>query len=568
MPPVCSLCFPYLKSDTEKEFDLAIGKGKMFWIGYMVCDPKIFEKRNDLYDLHVNEICAMNFDDLPVMYNHNKQRKPLGKILLSWHDHKFPNSLFGVAFLAAITNKAILETPAGVTLFGDSCPSLSTLKSDRKKTVEVSITYCGARKGCVGMFVTKERIREKCALFGLFANNLHKQNKNEICASYVTMSQSLSLEEILVNLPGEQYEAVKKHLKGNREALENITEKAETLNDAVGLLSDFMGNMITTRLALEKNSTSELAKKRRNDFQMMKERGIFDGKCSDIEATSEMLEYCKEYFDGHDDKNEVTTKVYDMFQQKFPQLTNKLPVDDSSDTISTIDAAFNILDEEMKRKETQNLLKREKNAIERAKYMDVAKKQLKSMQNVSKKDISKDNNKEMDTEMSLEKFMQKCGIVSVEDRPSKKRKIVEEKPVEEDEDFIKYAMKKEQERTETENRYHQYVKEYREEKVAKQTERQKQLDAVVDSFPRINKLIESFPDFSILQDLAAKIPKMVELLDTKEKKSEEIVSERASQFDQMPQPHDLQRPTQQPETVDASLKMKETKNVETVLFDM
>ena len=565
MPPVCSLCFPYLKFDTEKEFNLAVEKGSMFWIGYMVCDPKIFEKRSDMYDLHVNEICAMNFDDLPVMYNHKKQRKPLGKILLSWHDHKFPNSLFGVAFLAAITNKAILETPASVTLFGDSCPSLSTLKSDRKKTVEVSITYCGARKGCVGMFVSQERIREKCALFGLFANNLYKQNENEICASYLTMSQSLSLEEILVNLPSEQYEAVKKHLKSNREALENITEKAETMNDAVGLLSDFMGNMITTRLALEKNSTSELAKKRRNDFEMMKERGIFDGKCSDIDATREMLEYCKEYFD---DKNEVTTKVYDMFQQKFPQLTNKLPVGDSSDTISTIDAAFNILDEEMKRKETQNLLKREKNAIERAKYMDVAKKQLKSVQNMSKKDISKVDDKETDREMSLEKFMQKCGMVSLEDRPSKKRKIAEEKHTEEDEDFIKYAMKKEQERIETENRYHQYVKQYQEEKVAKQNERQRQLDAVVESFPRINKLIESFPDFTMLHDLAKKIPKMVELLDTTEKKSEDIVSERPSHSDQVPQTHDLQRPTQKPETVDASLPLKETKNVDTVLFDM
>lgn len=564
MPPLCSFCFPHVKSDSEKEFELAIEKGKMFWIGYMVCDPKLFEKRNDLYDLHVNEICEMNFDDLPVMYNHNKQRKPLGNIVLSWHDHKFPNSLFGVAFLAVITNKAILETPASVTLFGDSCPSLSTLKSDRKKTIEVSITYCGARKGCVGMFVTGERIKEKCGLFGLFENNVYKQNDNEICASYLNMSQSVSLEEILIKLPSEQYEAVKTHLQNNRDALENITEKAEMLNDAVGLLSDFMGNMINTRLALEKDSNSDLANKRRNDFQMMKDRGIFDGKCSDIEATRDMLAYCKEYF--NDDKNNITTKVYDMFQKKFPQLTNKFPVENSSDTFSTIDAAFNILDEEMKRKETQSILKREKNAIERSKYMDVAKNQLKSMQNLSKKDISKNKRTETDQEMSLEKFMQKCGIVRTDDEPSKKRRRAEEKPeADEEEEFLEYALKKEQERKEAENRYHQYMKEYRDVKLAKKTERQKQLDAVVESFPKLNKLIETFPDFTILQDLSNKIPKIVEMLDKKENKSCE--TERASDIsDKIVQRENIQTP--QHETVDASLSLKETKNVDTVLFDM
>lgn len=567
MPPLCSLCFPHVNCDTEKNFNLAMEKGKMFWIGYMVCDPKVFEKRDDVYDLHVNEICAMNFDDLPVIYNHNKQRKPLGKIIISWHDHEFPNSYFGVAFLAVITNKAILETPAGITLFGDSCPSLSTLKSDRKKTIEVSVTYCGARKGCVGMFVTKERLKEKCELFGLFSNKCYKQNDMEIRASYLNMSQSLSLEEILVGLPSEHYEAVKEHLKNNRDALEHITEKAETLNDAVGLLSDFMGNMINTRLALEKSSNSDLAKKRRNDFQMMKDRGIFDGKCSDTEAIREMLEYCKEYFDGHDDKNEVATRVYDMFQKKFPQLTNKLPVDDA-DTMTTIDAAFNILDEEMRRKETQNLLKREKNSIERAKYMDVAKRQLKSLQNLSKKDISKNEITDTDKEMSLETFMQKCGIRHVDDAPSKKRKRVEEKPeeVEEDEEFMKYAMKKESERKEAETRYRQYMKEYHEEKQAKQNERQKQLDAVVDSFPRINKLIESFPDFTLLQDLAKKIPKMVQLLDTKEKKD---ALESGSHSESMQQQQDIPTPMQKHETVDASMSSKETStNVEKVLFEM
>lgn len=110
------------------------------------------------------------------------------------------------------------------------------------------------------------------------------------------------------------------------------------------------------------------------------------------------------------------------------------------------------------------------------------------------------------------------------------------------------------------------MKEYHEEKQAKQNERQKQLDAVVDSFPRINKLIESFPDFTLLQDLAKKIPKMVQLLDTKEKKD---ALESGSHSESMQQQQDIPTPMQKHETVDASMSSKETStNVEKVLFEM
>lgn len=569
MPPFCQRCFPSPDRDIENEFQHAKGIGKMFWIGYMVCDPKYFRKRSNVYDLHVDEISRMNFDNLPVMYNHKKHRKPLGKVMLAWHDHDFPQSLFAIAFLATITNKAILETPAAVALFGDTCPSLSTLKQDRKTTVEVSVTYCGARNGCVGMFVNEERVREKCQAYGLFSvdKEVYKHMKEELCASFLDMADTdRSVEDILVNLPTEQFEVIKSNMQTNRQALESISERAETLTEAVGLLSDFMASMINTRLALEKDSDSDLARKRRSDFEVMKERGIFDSKSSDTEAINEMLRYCKECFNPNQDDNQLVAKVCDIFEKRFPQLTDKLPVEGQSDMIGTVDAAFNILNEEIKRKETQMMLKRDNQAREKARVLEVARRNFDSLQNIPKKTISSNNKITKDDSMSLDAFLQKCGIAGSEQQPSKKRKRAEPEEkldveCEDDNQLLEFMYKRENERKEAEARYKQYKMEYTQQKLTKQNERQLQLDAVVSSFPKISKFIESFPDLTVLQDLAKSMPQMIQLMehvgDGKGKNTQQ-------QADHIEQQQKMAHTT----TVDASLPLTRKEEDKTVIFDM
>lgn len=576
MPTLCQCCFPSLHCDVEKEFSYATENGQMFWIGYMVCDPKLFRQRADLYDLHVNEIAEMNFDSLPVIYNHNKKRKPLGKVVLAWHDHEFPHSLFALAFLAVITNKAVLETPAAVALFGDTCPSLSTMRTDRKKTTEVSVTFCGARKGCVGMFVTRERVRSKCQSYGLFSKkkDAYKQIKQDLCASFLDMSeQKSSLEDVLVNLPSDQYEAIKSHMKSNREALESITQKAETLNEAVGLLSDFMCGMIQTRLALEKDSDSDLAKKRRDDFDVMKERGIFDGMCSDSQAINEMLQYCKECFQSTPDDSKIVSKVCDIFEKRFPELTQKLPLDQRSDTIATIDAAFNILNEEIKRKETKSMLKKEQDARDKARTMDLAKQQFNTIKNLSSKTISSTSKIKAQDNMSLDTFLEKCGVsISEQKPPSKKRRRLEEETVEveedENEDFINYALQKEKARKEAEERYQKYLTEYKKEKIMKQNERQGQIDAVISSLPKINKIVESFPDLTVLQDMAKKIPKIVEMMQSVQERGERKVE--PVQSEQVQPEQERESMMNNGMTIDASLPLnkKGEKDGDVVLFDI
>ena len=604
MPPFCQRCFPSSNGmDIETEFQRVKGMGKMFWIGYMICDPKYFRKRSNVYDLHVDEISRMNFDNLPVMYNHKKHRKPLGRVVLAWHDHDFPQSLFAIAFLAIITNKAILETPAAVALFGDTCPSLSTLKQDRKTTVEVSVTYCGARNGCVGMFVNEERVREKCLAYGLFSNDkeeVYKHMKEELCASFLDMAETRtksSVEDILVNLPTEQFDVIKSHMQTNRQALESVSERAETLTEAVGLLSDFMASMINTRLALEKDSDSELAQKRRSDFEVMKERGIFNSKSSDTEAIHDMLRYCRECFNPNPDDNRLVSKVCDIFEKRFPQLTDKLPVEGKSDSlIGTIDAAFDILDEEMKRKETHTMLKRDEQAREKARVLAVARRNFDSLQNIPAKKTISSNHKTANTDnMSLDAFLQKCGIAGSEQQQqqqqpsfSKKRKRTEpeEEKIEceeekDDNQLLEFMYKRENERKEAEVRYKQYKKEYTQQKQAKQNERQLQLDAVVSSFPKISKFIDSFPDLTVLQDLAKSMPQMIQMMehagDGKGKQTQltappppppQQQQQQLAEHTEQPQ-EQHQKMTDTTMTVDASLPLKTRKEKEkTVIFDM
>ena len=608
MPPFCQRCFPSSNGrDIESEFQRVKGMGKMFWIGYMVCDPKYFRKRSNIYDLHVDEISRMNFDNLPVMYNHKKHRKPLGRVVLAWHDHDFPQSLFAIAFLATITNKAILETPAAIALFGDTCPSLSTLKQDRKTTVEVSVTYCGARNGCVGMFVNEERVREKCQAYGLFSSDkeeVYKHIKEELCASFLDMAEtrkSSSVEDILVNLPTEQFEVIKSHMQTNRQALESVSERAETLTDAVGLLSDFMASMINTRLALEKDSDSELAQKRRSDFEVMKERGIFNGKSSDTEAIHEMLGYCRECFNPNPDDNRLVAKVCDIFEKRFPQLTDKLPGEGKSDSLmGTIDAAFDILDEEMKRKEMQTILKRDDQAREKARVLEVARRNFDSLQNTPHKKTISSCHKTANTDsMSLDAFLQKCGIAgspqktqqqqssSSSSSSSKKRKRTgpeeenlereeEEEDEKDDNHLLEFMYKRETERKEAEARYKQYKMEYTQQKIAKQNERQLQLDAVVSSFPKISKFIESFPDLTVLQDLAKSMPQMIQLMEhAGDGKGKQTTTPQPppppppqeQQAEQLQEQNQMM--TDNTMTVDASLPLTKRKETEkNVIFDM
>lgn len=625
MPTLCSVCFPSqadsgTKVDPKRELYKIVKNGKMFWIGYIVCDPKVFTVRKDQYDLHVEEIKAMNLDNLPVLYNHVKHRKPLGHVVLAWHDHGFPGSLFAIAFLAVITSRTILETPAAITLFGDTCPSLSTLKKQRTITTEVSITFCGARKGCLGMFVSGDKVEEKCGLFGLFdtsdRNCSYKHVKEEIQASFIKMTQQQgsgekvdkvkSLEDILVSLQRDDYEQVLSHMNSNREALNIATQKTEDLNEAVGLLSDFMCSMIKTRLALEDGNDSDLAMKRKEDFQLLKERGVFEKTTTDTEAIQEMLKFCNQYFlENASSNKDGVSRVCQIFQKHFPELSDRLEQtqEEHQDTASTVDAAFNILNDEIKRKEMKSILESQNKAKNR--LMDLASKQFTGLKKFSKVCIS--NNKstgDVSTnikgdpvkEMSLDIFLQKCGLMPANDDQAdkspvaKKRKRFDstvtnkESAEQDDSDFINFALNLESKRKEAEKRYELYKEEYKRQKESKTNERQKQIESLIETLPKINEMLESIPEI-LAKELALKIPELVKMIDTssctkssqlyqqgteREAEQQKVTTHTNSDIINVlqPPPPDQKQPKEQ--TIDASVPLMTDMDLQTnqYLYDI
>ncbi len=113
--------------------------GKMFWVGYLLCDPK--DVTMSKYNMSPEDVRRMDLEGVPVIYNNKKRRKPLGRVLASLQDDNFPNALFAVAFVPVIDNSAVLQTPACITTMADSFASLSTLEADRSKACDVSITF-------------------------------------------------------------------------------------------------------------------------------------------------------------------------------------------------------------------------------------------------------------------------------------------------------------------------------------------------------------------------------------------------------------------------------------------
>ena len=103
---LCQECFPNRYWDIDTKLKPLLDTYETFWVGYLLCDPKCERKnpRENKYDLYVDEVKKMRFEGVKVLFNHNKSRKPLGEVKLSWHNHNISNAPFAVGFLAVIEN--------------------------------------------------------------------------------------------------------------------------------------------------------------------------------------------------------------------------------------------------------------------------------------------------------------------------------------------------------------------------------------------------------------------------------------------------------------------------------
>lgn len=510
MTSYCKKCFQNNTEEVAIALDRALKNSNVFWLGYVICDPKVEGPRTSKYDISMNEVKQIKFEGLKVVFNHNKHRKPLGHVVFSWHDHHYPNSdTFAVAFLAVLDNESLLRTPAIVTILGDSFVSLSTLKDDPRIPVEISITYCGARNGCFGMFVAKKRVKEMCQRLGigelLSYKRSYKQGDALIDASYKERMEgekekSGGLEEVLSQLKSEQFDIIKEALSKDEEAIQSMCSKLEeerkqsnNFKEALTLISDYLSSMIQSRLTLEQTSDSELARKRRSDFQAMKDKGVFSKDCSDMDAIKEMIGYCRECFDdAPQSEKQLAVKVINMFQEKFPQLGNKL---DHTDTaLQTVDAAFNLINDHLQKQKVNDLVGAQRQALAKAQAMSIAHDQWKNLEphNINR-DTNQENKKQKQNTMDFETFAKRAGIFNdpdIDEPARKKRKCNDQVPHADNEEFMQYVAAKEKKQREEQERLSKYYKEFEREKKEHEQKKFKMIQTVYDSLPHLMKVID------------------------------------------------------------------------------
>ena len=530
MKTICNMCF----SNTFQMNDYLLKDGQLFWVGYLLCNPKIFSFRQNKYDLHINEVKEMNFDNLPVIFNHNKTRKSLGKVILTWHDHDDEN-LFSIGFLAVINNKTFLNSPASMLIMSNNSVSLSTLESDRTKPIELSITYCGARNGCLAVFVPKKCVWKWCKKFGLYRNsslykckikknidatfdNMTEVNENKTINEVHEDEKSNSLLSTLMNLPNDQYKNISENLKENQNTIEQLIQEikqykgslSESKNDnmkhseTINLLSDFLTSMIKSRLELEKNSDSELALKKRKDFEELQNKNIFDDEgIPDLKHIKDLMVYCSECL-CIDEPTEIETvnKVIESFKSYFPELQ----IPKGKTTVSTVDAAFEILNENVsKLKTTKDLIDRNKINQERA--LEIAKRNYDSLKKFSSsskqnQDINDSNKSNIKKTMDFDEFI-KENIYKDSDETlppaSKRQKLnnnnsdvsnTSSSNIQYSNDFYNYVKKKEEMR----KRLDEYHQEYTKHVEKKNEDRRKQMDELLCLMPQLKEIIENIPN--------------------------------------------------------------------------
>ena len=243
--------------------------------------------------------------------------------------------------------------------------------------------------------------------------------------------------------------------------------------------------MIKSRLDLEKNSDSALGSKKREDFEELVRRKIYDDNSEpDLQHMRDLVYYYKDWMSSNEDV--TANRIIELFQARFPELATPKMCGTATETI---DAAFEILNDNMsKMKRTKDLINRNKSNRERA-SMDVAKKNFDSIQRFSstKKNDINGGVESTDVNMDFEGFLKDTIDREKElGAPSpKKRRHTHHKDTY-TEDFYDYVKKKE----EMKKRLDEYREEYDRHVTKKTEEREQQLTELLSMIPKLRDFMQ------------------------------------------------------------------------------
>lgn len=140
------------------------GNEEVFWICIFASDIGAPPKpgKDKAYYLDVENVSRWSIEDLPVRYGHTSE--PIGRVLFGWHIHWDDEPTFACASLSTI-KKVPFEAGAPLLLTAACQASLGTVNDTPD---EISITLQGARDDTVGLFCSRDGLRELLTRFKFF----------------------------------------------------------------------------------------------------------------------------------------------------------------------------------------------------------------------------------------------------------------------------------------------------------------------------------------------------------------------------------------------------------------
>lgn len=471
---MCLICD--INHPSRDLFEDVVKENDVYWMGYILCDPKpTTHKDSSPYDMLISDAMKLNLEGIPVKYNHNRNGISLGEVVAAWHDHKYNNvngHNFAICFLAHINNASFLRSSANLMMLSECFASLSTFKHDKSIPLEISLCYCGARDGTVGVFLKGSRVKEKALRFG------YPDYKRVSASHMLKMSETNvnGFEDAMASLPENEFETIKSQLQLTQSSLDSVCHEYEEAKKMLNLMETWMGDVIGTRLAMEGEGNNEITKKRRRDLEMLRKRGIIDASKTDIESVRELMALCHECYPDDTVSKQLSEAVLKKFDSRFPELEGKVK---GTNLLETVDAAFGILRTEMQRREASAIQEKQRKLNKKA--LELARTQF---ENIREQTTNNETSQLKDT-MSFEAYMKNRGFdpnamdttdASAEQQPRKKRKLEETEsdiPVKWHDDFLKFANERAKQFDEEKQKYHKLQTEYLQHREQRKAEKEK-----------------------------------------------------------------------------------------------
>ena len=355
---LCKKC--HGEFDPEAELSRVLsGNEEIFWVCIFASDigapPK--SGKDKAYYLDVETVSRWSIEDLPVRYGHTSE--PIGRVLFGWHIHWDDKPAFACASLSTI-KKVPFEAGAPLLLTAACQASLGTVNGTPD---EISITLRGARDDTVGLFCSRNGLRELLTRFKFFnAASVEpiKRNccraSNFLCSLMDTRSTATtSIEkqqprpEPLVAMStaapttvssnpepiphakcNEDEEAVLK-VEDLAQQICELREKFQNQNEAMDLIRGLMEEWSVKAVGELKASEAPGTTKIRNDLDRMVSAGIIrmpdDGKQPKVdngEAIRRLVEF---------NMNQFPVTMAKSFHDTIQNILEPTPRTSSSDSV-------------------------------------------------------------------------------------------------------------------------------------------------------------------------------------------------------------------------------------------